>query len=210
LNHSAYTAAVSVNLQTAKASGVGGTFVGIQSVTGGSGNNTLEGMNGASVWNVSGMNAGRVTASATVAFTGFQKSPGRHGKEYVYVRRYGWHFGQPGRRQRPEYAGLFRFQQHGDCGFADRDGEGCGRPHQPYPKRRGRNGGGAGVYNVLVGNGGNVLTGGNGRCNLLIAGSSASTLHGGDDDDILIGGRTAYDRDVASLMAIMDYRETIL
>jgi hypothetical protein len=59
---------------------VGGTFVGIQSVTGGSGNNTLKGMNGASVWNVSRMNAGPVTGSATVAFTGFQNLRGGTGK----------------------------------------------------------------------------------------------------------------------------------
>ena len=44
-----------------------------------------------------------------------------------------------------------------------------------------------------------------GSRNLLVAGSSASTLQGGDDDDLLIGGTTAYDMDVAALMAIMDY-----
>jgi hypothetical protein len=60
-------------------------------------------------------------------------------------------------------------------------------------------------YNILVGNGGNVLTGGLNTRNLLIAGASASTLVGGNDDDILIGGTTAYDTDMASLMAIMAY-----
>jgi hypothetical protein len=69
----------------------------------------------------------------------------------------------------------------------------------------GGSGGGPGIYNILVGNGGNTLIGGSGRRNLLIAGSSASTLIGGDDDDILIGGTTAYDADIASLIAIMDY-----
>jgi hypothetical protein len=71
----------------------------------------------------------------------------------------------------------------------------------------GGSGGGAGVYNILVGNGGNVLTGGDGRRNLLIAGASASTLLGGTDDDILIGGTTAYDTEagLVSLQAIMDY-----
>jgi hypothetical protein len=67
--------------------------------------------------------------------------------------------------------------------------------------------GGAGVYNLLVGNGGNVLVGGDGRRNLLIAGATASTLIGGNDDDILIGGTTAYDTEagLVSLQAIMDY-----
>jgi hypothetical protein len=71
----------------------------------------------------------------------------------------------------------------------------------------GGSGGGPGVYNLLVGNGGNVLTGGDGRRNLLIAGASASTLFGGNDDDILIGGTTAYDTEagLASLQAIMNY-----
>jgi hypothetical protein len=69
----------------------------------------------------------------------------------------------------------------------------------------GGNGGPAGSYNILVGNGGNVLTGGNGRRNLLIAGAASSTLLGGDGEDILIGGTTAYDTDAASLQAIMDY-----
>jgi hypothetical protein len=71
----------------------------------------------------------------------------------------------------------------------------------------GTTGGGAGVYNVLVGNGGNVLTGCDGRRNLLIAGATASTLIGGNDDDILIGGTTAYDTEagLASLQAVMAY-----
>jgi hypothetical protein len=63
----------------------------------------------------------------------------------------------------------------------------------------------AGSYNILVGNGGNLLMGGEGRRNLLIAGASASTLVGGSDDDILIGGTTAYDTELASLQAILTY-----
>lgn len=55
---------------------------------------------------------------------------------------------------------------------------------------------------ILVGNGGNVLSGGLGR-DLLIAGAFASTLNGGGDDDILIGGTTNYDRNDASLRAIL-------
>src|SRR5207253_3687490 len=50
-------------------------------------------------------------------------------------------------------------------------------------------GGGGPGYNILVGNGGNVLRGGNGR-NLLIAGAKASTLLGSTGEDILIGGTT--------------------
>jgi hypothetical protein len=70
----------------------------------------------------------------------------------------------------------------------------------------GASGGAAGSYNVLIGNGGNVLTGGTGRRNLLVAGASASTLIGGNDDDILIAGTTDYDTDPqwqAAFTAIM-------
>jgi hypothetical protein len=69
----------------------------------------------------------------------------------------------------------------------------------------GASGGPAGSYNILVGNGGNVLTGGTGRSNLLIAGSSASTLNGGDTSDLLIAGTTSYDTNAASLQAIAAY-----
>src|SRR5262249_13201070 len=55
---------------------------------------------------------------------------------------------------------------------------------------------------ILVGTGGNTLTGGRGL-DLLIAGASASTLNGGDGEDILIGGTTAYDTDLATLDSIM-------
>ncbi len=55
---------------------------------------------------------------------------------------------------------------------------------------------------ILVGNGGNTLTGGAGR-DLLIAGLTASTLIGGTGDDLVIGGTTGYDQ--TSLQAISNY-----
>jgi hypothetical protein len=58
---------------------------------------------------------------------------------------------------------------------------------------RGGNGGAAGTYNLLIGNGNNTLTGGTGRRNILVAGGSASTLIGGDQEDLLIAGSTSYD-----------------
>jgi len=60
---------------------------------------------------------------------------------------------------------------------------------------KGASGGAAGSSNVLIGNGGNVLTGGDGRRNLLSASATASQLFGGNDDDILIGGTTNWDSD---------------
>jgi hypothetical protein len=52
-----------------------------------------------------------------------------------------------------------------------------------------------GLYNLLIGSGGNTLTGGTGRRNILVAGGSASTLNAGDGEDLLIGGSTIYDSD---------------
>jgi hypothetical protein len=71
----------------------------------------------------------------------------------------------------------------------------------------GASGGGAGYYNLLIGNGNNVLTGGTGRRNILVAGGSASTLNAGDSEDLLIGGATQYDTEpgLPSWQAIAAY-----
>jgi hypothetical protein len=71
----------------------------------------------------------------------------------------------------------------------------------------GANSSGAGLYNLLIGAGGNVLTGGTGRRNILVAGGAASTLNGGTQDDLLIGGTTAYDTEagLVSWQAIAAY-----
>jgi hypothetical protein len=53
-----------------------------------------------------------------------------------------------------------------------------------------------GVFNLLIGSGGNMLYGGLGRRNILVAGGSPSTLYGGDREDLLIGGSTAYDAEI--------------
>jgi hypothetical protein len=51
-----------------------------------------------------------------------------------------------------------------------------------------------GVYNLLIGKGGDTLIGGFRRPNILVAGASASTLIGNFlKDDLLIAGNTAYD-----------------
>jgi hypothetical protein len=66
---------------------------------------------------------------------------------------------------------------------------------------------GPGLYNLLIGNGGNVLTGGADRRNILVAGATASTLLGGNGEDLLIGGTTTYDTEagLVSWQAIAAY-----
>ncbi|HVK08689.1 MAG TPA: LamG-like jellyroll fold domain-containing protein [Gemmataceae bacterium] len=55
---------------------------------------------------------------------------------------------------------------------------------------------------ILVGDGGNLLTGGAGR-DLLIAGPTASALFGGDGEDLLIGGTSPHDTNPSLLDAVM-------
>jgi hypothetical protein len=64
----------------------------------------------------------------------------------------------------------------------------------------GANSSGDGLYNLLIGTGGNVLTGGTGRRNILVAGGTASTLNGGTQDDLLIGGTATYDTEAGLVL----------
>ena len=72
LDFTAYTSAVSVNLQTSASTG--GNFANIQSFIGGSGSNTLTGTNTANTWDITGSNAG--TFNTTITFSAFQNLTG--------------------------------------------------------------------------------------------------------------------------------------
>jgi hypothetical protein len=65
----------------------------------------------------------------------------------------------------------------------------------------------SGAYNLLLGTGGTALYGGLGRRNVLVAGGPNGTLTGGDQDDLLVAGYTAYDTEagLASWQAIAAY-----
>jgi hypothetical protein len=205
-DYSAYTTDVSVNLQRATATGVGGTFSGIQTFTGGSGNNALVGAKGTNVWTIGRGDTGTVTVNGTTteAFTRFQNlTGGSTTNRFVFSDGAGISGNLNGGG-----GALLDYSAYSTTvivNLQNRTATGVGGSITNIQNVTGGNGGGAGVYNILVGNGGNTLTGGNGRRNLLIAGSSASMLLSGDGEDILIGGTTAYDMDPVSLMAIMDY-----
>jgi hypothetical protein len=66
-----------------------------------------------------------------------------------------------------------------------------------------------GLYNLLIGSdvGGDTLQGGTGRRNILVAGGGASTLVGGDGEDLLIGATTIYDTEpgLPNWLAIANY-----
>jgi hypothetical protein len=191
-------------LQTAKATGVGGTISGILSLTGGGGNNTLVAADTANTWDITGSNTGTVIGSSTVTFAGFQNLTGGAGANtFVFSDGAAVSGNLDGGN-----GGSLDYSAYSSSVIVDLQAAtatGVGGNIANIQNVTGGTGGSAGIYNILVGNGGNKLTGGNGRRNLLIAGSSSSTLAGGDDEDILIGGTTAYDQNVAALQAIMDY-----
>jgi hypothetical protein len=205
LNEAAYSTAVTVDLQANTATGLGVGFANIQSFVGGSGANTLVGPNTDTTWNITGSNAGNLTGG--ISFTAFQNLTGGSGADAFVVSDGA---GVSGTIDGGGGANTLNFAAYSTTVVVDlqtNTGTGVGGSVLNIKNVTGGTGGGAGIYNILVGNGGNVLTGGNGRRNLLIAGGLASTLLGGNDDDILIGGTTAYDTEagLVSLNAIMTY-----
>jgi Ca2+-binding RTX toxin-like protein len=194
--------------------GSGGNTFNVQSLSsdltlalnGGSGTNTLQGPNSDTTWQITGSNAGSFTGG--VSFTAMQNLIGGAGADtFVFAdgASVSGTIDGGGGTNTLDYSAyassnvLVNLQ----TGFATGVGGGIAN----IQNAKGATGGPAGSYNILVGNGGNVLTGGNDRRNLLIAGPTASTLIGGNGDDILIGGTTTYDAEpgMVSLQAIMAY-----
>src|SRR5262245_8613281 len=73
LDYGAYTAAVSVNLQTGSATGTGG-FAGIEAAVGGSASDSLTGADTANTWHLTGSNSGDV--NGTFSFSLFENLSG--------------------------------------------------------------------------------------------------------------------------------------
>jgi hypothetical protein len=205
LDFSAYGSGVAVNLATATVPGVvTDGFSGIQTFIGATGSNRLMGPNADTTWTIT--NPDTVTVGAMV-FSGFQNLVGGSGADRFQFSSIGTISGSidgGGGTNTLDYSAytgtvLVNLQ----TGMAT--GVGGGIANNSIQNVIG--GTGPGGYNILVGNGGNYLQDGTGRRNLLTAGASASTLVGGNGDDILIGGTTAYDleMDLASLQAIMTY-----
>jgi hypothetical protein len=78
LNYSAYTTAVTSNLQTGAETGIGGGVANIGTLVGGRGSNTLVGPDANETWNITGMNAGNV---AGVTFSAYQNLTGGAGND---------------------------------------------------------------------------------------------------------------------------------
>jgi hypothetical protein len=188
---------------------VSGTGTGVPTALNGDvlGTNTLVGPNAATTWNVTGSNAGNLSGGASASFTNFQNLTGGSAADtFVFANG----AGVSGTIDGGLGMNTLNYAAYSTTVIVDlqtHTATGVGGSVLNIQNVVGGSGGGAGVYNILVGNGGNVLTGGDGRRNMLIAGGAASTLIGGNQDDILIGGTTAYDLEagLTSLNAIMAY-----
>jgi hypothetical protein len=166
-------------------------------VTGGGGNTTLVGPSGPNTWNITGSDAG--TLDDTVKFSGVQNltGGGGFGDTFLFADGQGVDGMIDGSTgfatldytayTSNVYVNLQTGQATGTGGIAN------------IVNVTGGNGPG---YNILVGNGGNILNGNNAR-SLLIGGYFPSVLLGGGDDNILIGGTTDWDTNLTALTAIM-------
>jgi hypothetical protein len=198
LDYSAYTTGVTVDLSANLATGTG-SFLNVQSFAGSAGGgNTLLGPNADTTWNITGSNAG--TLSGGFSFTAFQNLLGGSGAD-TFLFADG--AGVAGTIDGGSGTNALNFAAYTGTVIVNLQ-TGAATGVGGIANIQNVSGGtGAGGYNILVGNGGNVLTGGDNRRNLLIAGASASTLIGGSDENILIAGTTDYDTNLAALMDIM-------
>jgi hypothetical protein len=196
----------------------GGNMFHVQSVPsgtalviyGGSGTNTLQGPASDTTWQITGSNTGSFTGG--VSFTSMQNLTGGTGAntfQFADGASIGGAIADAGTTNNTlDYSAYASSNVVVDLQTGFATGVGGGIANAGIQSVIGANGGGAqGLYNLLIGNGGNVLTGGFGRRNLLVAGGSASTLNAGDGEDLLIGGSTMYDTDpaLASWLQIAAY-----
>jgi hypothetical protein len=185
--------------------GVIDSFRYIPTIIGSAGNDTLIGQDAATTWTVTGTNTGDVdSVHGNVHFSGFANFIGGSDADVFRFRDGGSVFGRIDGGGGTNTLDYSAYTGNVLVNLQTGTATGVGGSIANIQNVTGGNGGPVGSYNLLVGSGGNVLTGGNGRRNLLIAGAAVSTLLGGDDEDLLIGGTTAYDMDLASLQALLD------
>jgi hypothetical protein len=198
LDLSQFTTSVSLNLQTHKVSGVGGTATSLAAVVGGSGTNTLTGANVANTWNLTGSNKG--TINGTFTFTAFANLiGGTAGNDFVFSDGQGvtgkiTGGGTSGNKLDYSayttgiYVNLHTGVATGTGGISN------------IQKVHGGNG-----NDILVGYGsGIVLRAGAGN-DLIIGGSGRASLQSGSGQDIVIAGSTSFDTNAAALKAIEAY-----
>jgi hypothetical protein len=176
-------------------------------ILGSGGNNTLVGPNVDSTWSITGSNAGTLAfATGAATFTGVQNLTGGSAAD-TFVLSDG--AGVDGVIDGGGGANTLDYSAYTASVIVNlQTGQATATGGEAnIVNVNGAASGGPGLYNLLIGNGGNILTGGAGRRNILVAGASASPLIGGAQDDLLLGGTTSYDTEPAlvSWQAIAAY-----
>jgi autotransporter-associated beta strand protein len=206
-------AAVVVNLQTQAASrvkgGAGGGFRNIQSVVGSSAAaDVLIGQNVATLWQITGGNAGLAGA---VAFAGIEHLQGGTASDTFKFSPAGAISGTINGGGGGDWLDYSLFTTPVSVnlatGAASRvAGAATGKVLQIQNVIGGSGNDrlvGSALGNILMGGGGNdTIIGGNGR-SVLIGGAGGDAIQGGSGDDILISGTTSFDANHAALMSIL-------
>jgi hypothetical protein len=195
LDLSAAAGPVTVNLQTHKATPVGGTWAYVSNFVGDNVTSTLVGANTTNTWTVTANNAGKV---GSVAFTGFVNLTGGSANDTFRLANgvgvAGTIDGGGGTNTLDDSA----YQTGVVINLLLGTATNVGAIANVQNAKSGTG------NSILVGNGAaNVLTavGGN---NLLIGGAGSDTVTGGTGSDLLIAGTTSYDRNPAALAAILN------
>jgi hypothetical protein len=183
-------------------------------IFGGAGNNTPVGSNGDNFWNVVGSNTGFIASSAyasVIAFANMANLTSGTGGDYYFFNDGASISGN----LTGAGADTLDFSPYTTSVVVDLaltapgTDTGVGGTVSGIASVAGGSGvpASAGVFNLLIGSGGDFLEGGTGRRNIVVAGGSPSTLVGGDGEDLLIGGSTLYDTQagLANWQAIATY-----
>jgi hypothetical protein len=198
LDESAFTTAVTVNLQTSKATGVGGTFSNMVEFIAGSGKNTVIGANVADTFDIFSFNDCAINNVAY--FFGFANlTGGTVSNDFVFADGQGVSGKITGAGTGFNsldysayttgiYVNLHTGKATGTGGISKINGVFGGSGND-----------------ILVGYGSNVyLQPGSGN-DLVIGGSGLATFQGGSGQDLVIAGSTSYDTNAAALQAIENY-----
>jgi hypothetical protein len=225
LDFSLYGTAVTVNLQTRTAPGMG-HFANLEVLTGSTATDTLQGANVASTWQITANNAGKV---GSYSFSSFEDLTGgsandtftlSNGKGVAgtidggggmntlnyaaYTTAVAVTLADSGLSGATNITGGIANIQNvtGGAGNDTLTGNSADNILLGGAGNDVLSGGPAG-NDILVGGAGNdALTGGAGR-SLLLGGGGADTLTGGGNDDVLIAGTTSYDTNTTALLALL-------
>ena len=204
---------VTVNLQTGAAARINGGSAGglkrVQRLIGSTAtSDRLVGANTATIWQITGANAGM---AGTVAFSGFENVQGGTASDTFRFSPGGSLSGSLAGGGGGDWLDYSPFTTPVSVNLATGSASRVGGAAAGKVSQIQNVVGGAGndtlvgnaLGNILIGGSAtNVITGGSGR-SLLIGGTGSATIKGGPADDLLIAGTTSFDSNHAALMSIL-------